>query len=401
MPSKILIWNIQNFTLNKIDWTIGDIVEYYGTQNPTFYAAYNTLRNDYIISNIELENPDIFIVIEVISGRGAKGSLVSGRGAMGVTTLLSRMRRLNKNWCLVPPLKLTAEIQVGEIEDDNDQELLQLLSEGGYTEGIGVFFRSDRVDFVGPYIWPNQPGNDNAGKTSVPFGTATPAAYPEEWQSCLPQGNYYAGQFEYKVTGHEKFFPAETSRRPFFTKFQEKTGMNRFLSIFSVHFPPKENSAVAALTTLGEYLKDNYVVANNEILMIVGDYNINPCNENVTSLKMPLEGTGLVPLLTCQSGVDSTIFYSNSYATPNLYYKANKVLDNVAVKFGSRQIFQDLNIGVVNRVANSSILYTPLNVIKSLPTPERQNEVFRHPSNFKKIGPNPGTSDHLPVSLIL
>ncbi len=401
MPAKLLIWNIQNFTLNKIDWTIGDIVHVYhpGTQTPKFSSAYNTLRNDYIIDNVTLADPDIFIIIEVISGRGVKGSLVSSKGASGVTTLLTRLRRVNQNWCLVPPLKLTDEIITAEIEEDDesDSTLQELLSEGGYTEAIGVFYRKDRMDFIGPYVWPNTP--DNAAKTAVPPGdTVTPGAYPQEWQAGLPVNNYYAGQYEFKINDKEILFPGLKSRRPFFTKFREKTGNQRLISIASLHLPPQQSSAIQALVNLAEYFGNKYVTANNEVLLIAGDFNIDPYKDNVLSGFIVTE-YGFKALLNKQTPPGSTMNYRSGNAKPTKWLK-NSILDNILRKYGGNNAKDgDPQVTIIDRVTNQSLLYTPLNTILQQPTEQAQNELFRVPFNFKKIGPNPGTSDHLAMLL--
>ncbi|MGB8195031.1 MAG: hypothetical protein WCF67_24055 [Chitinophagaceae bacterium] len=401
MPVKLLVWNIQNFTLNKIDWTIGDTV--YDDFSPTrnsykFGAQYNTLRNDYILNNVSLTDPDIFIVIEVVSGRGPKGSLITSKGAAGVTTLLARLRTLNNNWCLVPPLKLTDEIQVGEIEDQQEhQHLLELLGEGSYTEGIGVFFRKDRVSFTGPYVWPNQPANNNAHKIAVPANGAVSGPYPDIWQACLPVGNHFAGQFEFRDNTGEKLFPAQGSRRPFFTTFRELHGNQRDISIASVHFPPQKNPAVAALNNLATFLSTNVPLGNNAAMLIVGDYNINPYADAMNSLSAALLNTGFTPLINRDNKRTSTMYYTNSNATPFVYIKDRQPLDNIAVRAGSSFDANDLDLRIINRVVESSILFTDLNVIQSLPTKDLQDEIFRKPLNFKKIGPNPGTSDHLAV----
>src|SRR5690606_27901521 len=146
-PLKLLVWNIQNFTLNKINPAIGDqaVVSLPGTA-PLIQVPYNNLRDNYIVSNVTSSDPDIFVLIEVISGKGTKGSLVSGKGAQGLLQVLKRLRATSDQWCLVPALKLVNKINITEIDGEGDSEdnaLLALLNEGQYTEGIGVFYRKD------------------------------------------------------------------------------------------------------------------------------------------------------------------------------------------------------------------------------------------------------------------
>jgi len=409
MPTKILVWNIQNFTINKIDFEKGERIALPSPPSVFFATSSTILKNDYIIDNVALANPDIFIVIEVVSGRGPKGSMVTSKGAMGVQTLLKRLKSLSNNWFLVPPLKLTDQIQVAEIDDEGpDEDLSELISEGGYTEAIAVFFRKDKVDFVGPNVWPTVPGNDNPGKASVPPGPGVVAgAYPAEWQSCLPRNddgsyNYFAGRADFRTAGGDEWlFPAIQSRRPFLTKFRERQGMRRFLTIASVHFPPQPAPAKQAFVALVEYFNTDYAIAQDEIILIAGDYNINYYQDTERVFEF-LRGQHFFTVFN--GTAQPTMYKRNGSATPT-DYRPQKGLDNASVKYGSQAIFQGLTGMIFDRVRNdpgtvppiTSLLYTPYNDIISQPTPDEQNDLFREPFNFGKFGPAPGTSDHLAI----
>lgn len=402
MPLKLLVWNIQNFTLNKIDTTIGDqaVVSLPGTL-PLTQVPYNNLRDNYIVSNVTSYDPDIFVLIEVISGKGTKGSLVSGKGAQGLLQLLNRLRATSDQWCLVPALKLVNKINITEIDGEGDSEdnaLFALLNEGQYTEGIGVFYRKDRLDFVGPYVWPDTPGNDQVNKTAVPPGDGVTAGpYPVEWQNGLPDDNYYAGQYVYTSDSWmgEIEFPATESRVPFLTRFVEKTGKKRGISLAAVHFPPNSQAAETALARLASYFED-VGVADNEVQVIAGDYNLN-FGEEFNFARFHLEELyGFTVALGY--GAAPTMFRRTSVATPT-DYQPNLVLDNVAIRMGKDADEPNKEIKVLNRVRAPGIpsyMRVPMAQILQLP-PDQQDAVFRLPMNFGFMGPVPGTSDHLGI----
>lgn len=405
MPLKLLAWNIQNFTLNKIDATIGDITAVWLPDGPVASMRYNSLRSDYIIDTVTLADPDIFVLIEVISAKGTKGSLVSGKGAQGLLQLLNLLRTKSDQWCLVPALKLVNKINTTEIDgegDAEDAELLELLNEGQYTEGIGVFYRKDRLDFVGPYVWPNTPGNDAANKVAVlPGNGVTPGPYPNEWQNGLPAGNYYAGQYVYaskaepgKVKSSPLEFPGKESRVPFLTRFVEKGGTKRVISLASVHFPPNSKNAETALARLAGYFED-VGIADNEIQVIAGDYNID-FGEEYSLARMHLVGLYEFDV-AFGYGASPTMFKRASQATPT-DYQHDLVLDNVAIRRGKDAI-EPVGAWVINRVNAQGIpsaMWISMDQILQEP-PAVQDDVFRLPMNFGRLGPVPGTSDHLPI----
>ncbi len=395
MPTKILVWNIQNFTINKIDPNfVNHIVV------PSVHGGFSfqtvqlsTMKLDYILNNVIVTDPDIFSVIEVISGRGPKGSLVSSKGAQGVLALLNSLRKLNTNWCLVPPLKLTDKIQLSEADDGH----IELLSDGTYTEAIGVFYRKDRLDFVGPYVWPAAGSNDNPNKIADPRDGTVAGPYPDVWSNCLPPGNYNAGQYEfYTEDDQELLFPAEGSRRPFLTQFVERGGNQRTISLASVHYPPNQSSAITAWARTIRYFIDDYPLGDKEVVCIAGDFNINYRGEDYVPTDFYSTYYNFHTLINGKKYFP-TIYQRNANATPWIYVK-NQGLDNATVRYGPQALEFNPTFEFMDRVEagnHPSLLYNDLNVIRALPTVDEQNELFRQPNNFMKLGPVPGTSDHI------
>src|SRR5437868_4166356 len=155
---RLLVWNIQFFTLNRIadDSHIVDKKTGATIREPMVSAMQSMLNLNLIVDTVRRANPDIFVVIEVLSGQGAIGGLIEGNGSQAVLYLLQRLRKLNPDWCLVPLLRT--------VNRDH-------LASKTYTEGVGVFYRSANLDFIGPYIWPNA-APQGGEKVAVPAGAA-------------------------------------------------------------------------------------------------------------------------------------------------------------------------------------------------------------------------------------
>ncbi len=403
MSTKILCWNIQNFTINKIDFSSdnNELIKIPTTGESYMFTGSITIKNNYILNNVETSDPDIFIVIEVISGRGSKGSLVSSKGAQGALTLLDRLRVINNNWCLVPPQKLTNEVQLSDA--DGDENAVTLLSEGGYTEAIAVYYRKDKLDFIGPFVWPDTA--DSPAKTAVaPGAGVTPGAYPDIFSNCLPAGNYFAGQTVFKTTADvpkEIYFPAETSRRPFLTCFTEKAGLQRKLSIASVHYPPQAPNAKTALVQTLKYFTECYVMIPNEVNIIIGDFNVDYNNDNLNIFGTAKVLFNYYPLFTDRNQTTGTIYYNKRYATYKKYIKSSG-LDNALLRYGSQGAYGMAPVGLVLDRVNVSALgqlsqmYNSYAQIGTLPQLQ-QDEVFLKPFNYPGLGPAPGTSDHLAI----
>src|SRR5262249_312758 len=124
MPTRILYWNINNFSLPKI----------FSNTNPALAAEATSRRNEIVNKEVNAGAPQIFIIVEVFSRIrevGLEGSVLgSNRTAgSGALRLLSRIRGiLGINWALVPPLNL------GEL---------------GQREAIAVYYNAATLQFMG------------------------------------------------------------------------------------------------------------------------------------------------------------------------------------------------------------------------------------------------------------
>ncbi len=383
MPTRLVVWNIERFSINTINKSSGaDIGERLSN------IASSAWRNGYI--RTIGATADIFVVIEVQSGRGDLGSLVTGKGGQGVLFLLDWLRlNYNVNWCVVPPLKLVGPIDTGERLN--------------YTEAIAVFFRNDRVNFTGPYIWPN----DDSG-VAVPPGAATAGAYPPPWNNALPALNYFAGQAEFfknpgNRTGNFDYISGNY-RRPFLTTFTE-VGTGRVLKILSVHPSPGANT-VTVVNSLADIVEIQPSAAA-QVVVVAGDFNINLKSTSTTqsqgywSLKNSARFSQRIT--STNAGTNGiTRFKKVSQATPDSYL-TNQALDNIFLRYdGGLAAPAPNNPRIINPVTgtdeyNSAMILSLAQINQFNASAISRTNSFRDLVNFGHIGPRPGTSDHLPL----
>lgn len=290
MPTRILYWNISNFSLPKI----------YATGSPPEVAEAAD-RSTLIVNEIVAGGPappQIFVVVEVYSRTdevSLEGTVISqaGNAGAGALLLLNRLRRtLGDTWCLVPPLRL---------------------GEGGQQEAVLVFFDAAVLQFQGPNLFFNR-----FPDTVTPIGQGQPVAaetfnqiidYPPEWKNCLPWPNnpiaqlrlaarttdfpgainineyQLAGQWEYYIPPrcipspiqppyptNRIFFPNVGCRAPFWTQFRELAMGGRTLNLFAVHTSP--GSARQAVINMQQVAEMASSPQPNTVNVIFGDFNV-------------------------------------------------------------------------------------------------------------------------------
>ena len=314
--TRILYWNINNFSMNKIN-------------NLTSLAAFNQSlnRKSHIVNSVMGANvPDIFVVVEVYSRTqevSTEGTVIDPTKSMGkgVLFLLDEIRAVFGNkWCVVPPLNLGSE---------------------GFQEGVAVYFDSTKVQFTGPNFWVSD--NEGIVRSQPPHANTVGGlvSYGAIWKNCLPyannplqelknerttrftyNGNNYdvpeyqlAGQCEYYTGGvypqvptprlwpfpNRIFFPYMYNRGPFYTKFADLTtpaNNRRTLKLFAVHTSPATAAdAVARLAQVYEIMNINA----GEVSVVLGDFNVDtftglaryaPLEANYTMALNPRDGGG-------------------------------------------------------------------------------------------------------------
>lgn len=343
---RLLVWNIQFFTKSRISDNSGGTIAEQGLN------AERTLANrNYIISTINLADPDVFVVLEVRSSQGPVGELATGEGPNGLLYLLKLMRSgCSTEWCLIPPLRVNPH---------------DIMGANTYTEAVGIFWRNDRVDFTGPWFWPK---DDSATGPSIP-PTQNPGAdastYPSPWDQAVPAHTYVAPCIDIFKKGGERVILADPlklgkyARRPVFTTFQERGGMQRTIRLFSVHTKPSQaRQALIELTAMHPLL---WKPAANEVTVFAGDFNINllktdsvPDNTALNYFKKDIDdGTPrhLIPFLPAQASYPPSVFHTRNDAQPSAYLK-NSVYDYGFVTYGTGSYpGVDPAAVVINRVA--------------------------------------------------
>jgi hypothetical protein len=292
--TRVLYWNILSCGTNSLfppvtgkRARLGDDDPDYGVPAAPEDASARKVIFDNVVAAV---NPDIIAVVEMIPGPGAafEGSTLNDPTAF---YLLLRLRRnQNAAFRLVPPL---------------------VSGTGRRSEGIAVYYRQDRLAFLGPFGW----GGAGADTIANLGGAAGLATYPGVWGTartrCLPNRdlhafvgianwlpphtneNTLAGQWSYQAGGGggPALFPAAGFRRPFLTAFADISGpVTRLVKLMAVHAPPQQRrppganlparelagtaNPRAAVGTIAALQEIAGAMGPNEVRCIVGDFNI-------------------------------------------------------------------------------------------------------------------------------
>ncbi len=155
--ARVLVWNINNFSLPKIRTPPGPPVA------PD--------RLNYILNQVLQQNPpDIIAIIEVCSRVreiSYEGLTARGRAGQGARALLADLRAaapFGAQWCLVPPICNGSE---------------------GVREAIAVYYNSATVQFVGPYLWTG-PGAQGFSRARPPTAGFPMQPYDPLWAAGMP-----------------------------------------------------------------------------------------------------------------------------------------------------------------------------------------------------------------------
>lgn len=405
MP-RIMYWNIENFAIDKLLRYTRKRV--YGGR-PKYE---NDIKGQYILDTISSTDqagaalmPEIFIVVEVSTGRVPGGSLITGAGSAGALFLLNQLQTLNANWRLVPPL---------------------VLGTMGSAEGIAVYFRNDLWQFVGPWYW-------NGANAQAGAGGA--AAYGGIWANALPaDSNTRAGQPRFTTGGGAAInFPNANNRPPFFTKFQQRGVLvnPQVLSIFSFHAPATFLASMQATATLAQIPEVSAPLGVNEVRVIAGDFNTD-LNSHIPAGPAGGAAAGLTPATAFNPLI--ALGYQNHFAAadgptmvasigdadtsgafPYYGYAQPLSVDNILTWPANPAAPGAVRTQIVNQVvgtpanpAYNTLLARPVGNIYSVKMNETIQDIiggtapggarkrrFTSPVNFGKIGGKRGTSDHL------
>lgn len=270
MTVKILYWNVQDFTNNKI----ANAAPPPGAGFAYAGAGQGPERLAFMLDNFGSGTlpgplpfvPDFIVVVEVEKGAAnvGRGYPVTGAAATGILGLLAAIQghpALNaagEHWSLVPPL---------------------VTGRGGQGEGIAVFYNDQAWRFLGP-----QSHNANY---AAPFNNALPArqipvGYPlglgGRWE------NRFQGQWSYTGTKRQRYapprnlqFPFRKSRSPWLTHFGSVAIPATLLRLMAIHTQPVPATTPVAATRALSYIRTmmtNVWSAAQQIDVILGDFNV-------------------------------------------------------------------------------------------------------------------------------
>lgn len=390
MPTKLIVWNIERFTIDKINKTSAT-KENVKKKKPARTALQNIASSVWKLAYIRdtLSRADLFAIIEVQSAKGILGTLISGKGATGALFLLDWLRlNYNPNWRLVPPPKIVGLNEAGE--------------KSNYTETIAVFYRSDKLNFTGPYIWP---AAQNA-TVAVPNTGAASGPYPAPWANVLPPNNYYAAQFQFfDANGREIFFNNANMRRPLLTTFTEVGGAARTIQLVCAHTSPNKDvtTAIARMAAIREIQP-----AGQRVVVLAGDFNYDIFKPKTVDPYSNLSSfyNFQQNFRTNTSGNGRTMYQFVPEATPAAYTRPLG-LDNIFTRYdGGLQPPPNPNPQIIDRVAGSvdypsSMILSLARLAELYPNMTDRTENFRELMEFGHIGPGGGASDHLPLVIDL
>lgn len=321
---RIMVWNLENFGVTHITGANPALQPGEEPVPPRVNAAAADFSLRYIVDTVVQANPDVFVVLEVRCGQGRLGTLAKGSGPDGLLMILNRLRAQAPpaTWFLVPPLRVNPNRP--------------------HTESVGVFWRSDRVIFTGPFIWPGGNG------PSVAPSQGTRSAYPPLWRAAVPDPTASPAaalaataaarcSFFRIPSGPEVTFPDASHRRPYLTTFTEAAVPGRTVGLFSLHTSP--STAPEAVARLLD--SDWWRPAPNEVTVFAGDFNVDPYNdESIRNLRQPGIDLRVVPIAGLPGPNPRTRYlprvptHNEAGATP-AEYKTSELVDFALFKYGA------------------------------------------------------------------
>lgn len=317
--TRILFWNIENFSKNKISHESLETTAGHGGLSD-WEASRQRLE---VIASVVLDTaPDVFVIVEVCTGdTGVARSLITDTGgARGCRELLDHLRTFQADWRLVPPI---------------------IVGTGGLAESVAVFYRGATATggtryFTGPDRW--------LGATTGGALAGAAVAYVAPWDVALqPAGvavrnipaasAYNAGLAETQAAARIvlPIFPPPPNpfsgmlRKPYLCTFFETGGgaADRNISLVAIHAPP-DYGAPAYLAAAAAGLAADAPAAG-ETRVVAGDFNVNLLTAAGAWANPYAAFAGYTPLLSMPAGfpgvaggptLDSYLAYATTHIKP-------------------------------------------------------------------------------------
>ena len=283
--AKILYWNIENFSANKIEFRTPRRTR--GRAKRGREARSAPLGLEHLEAILEVFRPrvrrttvelDFIVIVEISHGSATEGEPVAGAAMVGVTSLRRYIDiGLEGSWGLVPPI---------------------VTGDEGYREAIAVYYRTDKWYFLGP-------------STSV-------VPYPARLKRCLPSGSIpdcypydpgdrelrkerrRCGQFQFYSSPPNPVpiqFPGPRNRKPWLTAFGDKNDKDHLIRIMAVHTSPETADEATASLAQAHDIAYGADTASKQIDVLVGDFNVDATDPDNFSAGGPFSRlVGAVPL---------------------------------------------------------------------------------------------------------
>lgn len=291
MTTRVLIWNIQQFSVNKIFSSSTAVSPGHGGLQDQVAALQRRQVINYVLNATQ---PDIIVIVEVSSGENIAGALATPTG--GIESLAHLLYSFNQHtgtpggWNAVPPL---------------------YIGTGGRAETIGILYRRTNNAgtlsryFTGPNIW-----TGGTAGTSVPPGMGAPPAVAYTGLPLpigtvningmlvppgsgaarqIPPGALHNGNvFENLVAARVDFDDGTGTgtnvdfaglRQPYMVTFTEANtaggAVQRNLTLFAIHAPPNNVTAATYINVMSTMPDVVGALGPNETRVVGGDFNIN------------------------------------------------------------------------------------------------------------------------------
>ncbi|MEO8381653.1 MAG: hypothetical protein ABI779_18470 [Acidobacteriota bacterium] len=390
---KVLIWNVEKFTISRLTNTTirkeGQFTSRKVTVEPARVESY--FQEVFTGGGDADYTPEVIAILELLTPKDPLGTLLGEgtAGAQGMFRLLKLIKQWTHNpaWRLVPPLKLNPKKPVG------------LDAKWAQNEAIGILYDSSRVAFRGPNVWNN---NQSLGPAVAgqPYGAAGSV-----WRKvAITGGTTNAGIVQYyDQAGTAIRFDDYHHRRPFLVDMQETYGTQRLIRLVFMHTSPGFHEGGTREMAKMTQLQPG--TAGPPIVLCGGDFNVNDYDvaSSVYSYR-PLYDLRFRKRLTKEIDY-STHYRPVSEAEPGGWtkYQKHQLIDNILIRHQTKtaaknQKYTSAAIDVVTPFPHPP--YDTVMDIKlaDYPTYQGQNPGpvgrFRQWPNFWHIRT---TSDHTPI----
>jgi len=267
--TRIMYWNVQTFSLNKIDSTVapeaGDFAD---------DGTMGTDRLNFLMLTLQPLNGaiDLFVLVEQRPGtqNNAAGNVINGPAGRAARRLRRQIQnQMGAAWRLVPPIVSGA---------------------GGRREAVSVYYNSNNLRFLGPLNGMAWAANWRRGLPNRPIPGGYPINAGLNERTLGGKSTFQSRHADLlgNIPGNPLNFPAAGYRAPFLTYFGDFNNPNRLIKLMAYHSSPNDGGILTADLGTAELanvweMSDQPVIGGagvTEIDVIVGDFNVQARDAN-------------------------------------------------------------------------------------------------------------------------